>query len=200
MTNDECCGDRYLALVAAVDGIAANLSQYYSRHLVCRAGCSSCCGHNLTVFPVEAAAVREAIRQLGPEVREAIRLQALDTREREGKGAPASCPMLVDDCCAIYGSRPVICRTQGLPLLFTAEDGRSEVDFCPLNFAAGGATDDLDEGHLVQLDSLNRDLVRANLEYTHSLGLAPSAYRVSMSDIILGGTAGGRSQIGTELH
>ncbi len=96
--------------------------------------------------------------------------------------------MLVDDACAIYPSRPLICRTQGLPLLIEAEDGEQEVVFCPLNFTAPDAVDDLDEEHLVPLDAINLKLALINLQSCREKGIESEAsgQRVTMSDIILG--------------
>jgi hypothetical protein len=179
--------ERYRTLLAEVDQIATRLSTYYAPHLACRPGCSSCCQENLTVFEVEAARVSEAICALDAEMCERIRQQAVETRKHEGRGGSAACPLLVDDRCSIYESRPVICRTQGLPLLHTAEDNKPEVDFCPFNFTAPGATNDLDEEHLVPLDLLNQKLVLANMDYCRTIGLAPAASggRIPMSVIIL---------------
>ena len=61
------------------------------------------------------------------------------------------------------------------------------MDFCPLNFTAPGALDDLDEEHLVPLDRLNLKLVIANLDHCRAAGLidAASGKRQPMSDIIL---------------
>lgn len=95
--------------------------------------------------------------------------------------------MLIDDRCAIYESRPLICRTQGLPLLIEAEDGLAEVDFCPLNFTAENALDDLDEDHLVPLDDLNLKLALVNLQHCREQGISDEAsgQRVPMAEIIL---------------
>jgi Fe-S-cluster containining protein len=176
----------YQALLNEVDEMRERLSARYARHLVCRPGCSSCCRHNLTVFEAEAEAIRAALHELPPDARERISLQASEVRGREQRGEPVSCPILVDDRCAIYHSRPVICRTQGLPLLYVAEDGQQEVDFCPLNFTAPNAVDDLEEAHLVPLDALNQKLVKVNIEHCSHNALTPSAgARSSMSTIIL---------------
>ena len=93
----------------------------------------------------------------------------------------------MDDRCSIYESRPLICRTQGLPLLIESEDGEQEVDFCPLNFTEPGAIDDLDEDHLVPLDALNLRLALLNLEHCRETGLGDEASgaRAKMADIIL---------------
>jgi hypothetical protein len=95
--------------------------------------------------------------------------------------------LLVDDRCAVYESRPLICRTQGLPLLIEAEDGWQEVDFCPLNFTAPNAFDDLDDDHLAPLDALNLKLAIVNLQYCQENGVDREAIgeRQKMSEIVL---------------
>lgn len=113
--------------------------------------------------------------------------QAREVIDREAQGKPVACPLLVDDRCSIYESRPLICRTQGLPLLIEAEDGEQEVDFCPLNFADEGAVDDLDEDHLAPLDDLNLRLALVNLQHCRETGLGDEASgeRRKIADIIL---------------
>lgn len=141
------------------------LTEHYREHLVCRPGCSACCRHDLSLFPVEAAVVRAAVLALAEETRNLISRQALS--------GPCSCPFLIDDRCAIYRDRPLICRTQGLPLLIEGDYGERTVDFCPLNFASDGATDCLDESHLVPLEKLNTKLVLANLAFCRENGIEP---------------------------
>jgi len=177
----------YEQFVCSVDDLSALLSRRYQQHLACRAGCSGCCHHHLSLFPVEAAALKEAIVKLPPEQRTKIEAQARQTIEREQGGESVSCPLLVDDRCSVYASRPFICRTQGLPLLIEAEDGELEVDFCPLNFTAPAATDDLDGDYLVPLDGLNLILAQINLEFCRANGISDqeSGIRPSIADIIL---------------
>jgi uncharacterized protein len=179
--------EQYQQLVGLTDRLAARLIARYGAHLACRAGCGGCCQHHLSVFPVEAAAIGKAVETLPPETQAIIRRQAAAVREREARGGPVACPLLVDDRCAVYESRPLICRTQGLPLLIEAADGVQEVDFCPLNFTAPGAVDALDEDHLVPLDALNLRLAAVNLTYCREVGIGDEASggRVAMSDIIL---------------
>jgi Fe-S-cluster containining protein len=178
-------------LLGLVDALTATLSARYSKHLVCRAGCSGCCHHHLSVFAVEAAALRETIAELSPEVRERIAEQSRKVDERELRGEAVACPLLVDDRCAVYQSRPLICRTQGLPLLLEAEDGTQEVDFCPLNFTAPDAVNDLEENQLVPLDALNLKLAVVNIQYCQENGIerADSGRRRKMSEIILDGAS-----------
>ncbi len=179
--------DSYRQLIEQVDTLTATLSSHYAPHLVCRSGCSGCCHHHLSVFAVEAAAVQDAIDALPEPVRVRLERQAGEVLEMEMHGEAVACPMLIDDRCAIYESRPLICRTQGLPLLLEAEDGQPEVDFCPLNFTAEDAVDELDEGHLVPLDDLNLKLALVNLQHCRGQGIADEAsgQRIPMAKIIL---------------
>ena len=177
----------YREFIEHVDRLTAKLQARYSKHLVCRAGCSGCCHHHLSVFAVEAEEARAAIEVLPVPIRARVEERAREVIKREAQGAPVACPLLIDNRCSIYESRPLICRTQGLPLLIEAEDGEQEVDFCPLNFTEPGAIDDLDEDHLAPLDALNLRLALLNLEHCRETGLGDEASgeRVKMADIIL---------------
>lgn len=161
----------YVVLVADVDRITGRIAAHYRKHLVCAVGCSACCRHHLSVFEVEAAAVREAFRSLPKETRETLVLQAQEALAGTARGDSQACPLLIHQRCSIYASRPIICRTQGLPLLIERDDRIQQVDFCPLNFSAPGATNDLEEDHLVVLEEINERLVRANLRYCAETGL-----------------------------
>jgi len=177
--------DSYHALVAEVDRLSERLCRRYQRHLTCHPGCSSCCNHHLSVFPVEAAAISQALCGLAGEKRTLLLRQADMVRERESRGDAPACPLLVEDRCAVYAARPIICRTHGLPLMIESEIGELEVDFCPLNFTASGASDDLEEDHLVELERLNTRLAIANLVYLRE-SRQPQAepLRIPVADII----------------
>jgi len=135
--------------------------------------------------------VRVAVEALPEETRATVERQAREVIQREAQHQPVACPLLVESRCSVYESRPLICRTQGLPLLIQieggADEGEAEVDFCPLNFTAPGAVDDLDGDHLVPLDELNLRLALVNLQHCRDQGVADeeSMERQKMSEIIL---------------
>lgn len=115
------------AFFSAVEGRGADLR--------CGEGCSACCHAELSVSRVEADSIRNALR--ASEQREELRARAASDTQGE-------CVMLINGRCAVYAARPLVCRTQGLPLAYPAgvvpeEAVRArghgvEVTWCPLNF------------------------------------------------------------------
>jgi uncharacterized protein len=177
--------ETYERFLADVDRMVLRLEGRYRSHLTCRAGCADCCQVHVSVFPVEAARLAGAVRELPASTRTVIRRQAAEATSEANASDP--CPLLVEDRCAVYAARPVICRTQGLPLLLESGDGSPEVDFCPLNFSAPGATDDLEDAYLVDLETLNRSLAIVNLEFCARAGksLRESGIRKLIGALIL---------------
>jgi uncharacterized protein len=177
----------YEQLVAQTDALAARLSARYAAHLACRAGCSGCCQHHLSVFAVEAAHIATALTAMPEDLRLRLVKQAQQVNEQETRGEAVACPLLVDERCSIYAARPLICRTQGLPLLFEMAEGESEVDFCPLNFTTESALAELNEAQLVPLDDLNLRLALVNLQYCRAQGITDeqSGQRCTISEIVL---------------
>lgn len=99
----------------------------------CHSGCSRCCHQRFGVFEVEAHRVRAALLRLSrndPALRERVREQADDP------AVAHHCALLVDDRCAVYEERPLICRTHGLPTRVVDEHGTPSQQGCPLNFTA----------------------------------------------------------------
>lgn len=99
----------------------------------CRIGCSACCRHLVSVTPLEAFVLADAVAALSEEVRAGIEARTTEVRDRlvqtgllerlrttggeEGKrlvqayfAEQLACPMLVDDRCSVYEHRPTGCR------------------------------------------------------------------------------------------
>lgn len=133
--------------------------------LRCGPGCAACCQVQLSVSPVEAAAIRRHLRGLPEAERAAIAASAVARSPAGSAGGP--CVMLRDEgTCAIYAARPLVCRTQGLPLRYPdgvipkeavmAQGAADGITWCPLNFTASPprGADVLDAGRVDEILAL----------------------------------------------
>jgi Fe-S-cluster containining protein len=153
MANTATAIQQYQNLRRQTDGLAAELEKHHAGRMVCRKGCCQCCT-NLTVFPVEFFSIVEEMKQAG------ITKLAFD--------AAKACGYLDDKGeCFIYPYRPIICRTQGLPLAFydESQEGYS-VTFCPKNFADADPDEpDFGPNNTLNLDKLNDELFEIHLQF-----------------------------------
>lgn len=118
----------YAQLLAKVAAKVAEIAQRQADALQCRAGCHACCAPELTVTAVEAAAIAEFLQQNPPLLVDLLQLAQDDPWQ--GK----RCAFLrADGQCGIYAVRPLVCRTQGLPIVL--ENGA--LTACELNFLNG---------------------------------------------------------------
>ncbi len=149
----------YRQLVARVDELCARIEGDFREGIVCRLGCDGCCRH-LSLFPVEAAALAAALAEapaaLAAEIRERTREAAED----------GPCPLLKDGACLLYGARPLICRTHGLPLL-GRRDGERFIDYCPENFKG---MESLPASAIIDLETLNATLAAVNRLFVKESG------------------------------
>lgn len=98
-------------------------------------------------------------------------------REEQSEGP---CPLLLEDRCALYERRPLICRTHGLPV--TLEELRQEgrlFDVCPLNFNDQKPSRE----DIIDLDTLNALLFTVNALFCEENGL--SQERVLIAEALL---------------
>ncbi len=149
----------------------------------CPPGCDRCCRVSLTLFPVEAFHLREAFLRLRPAVAQRVARQAL--------AAPSPvCPFLLDGGCAVYASRPVLCRLHGYPFLrrVRGEDAVEIHGGCeclPLDampVSAGGGTRTVSAQ---DLDGINGLLAMVNDVFCKQAGLGSHgpAARIAVSAI-----------------
>jgi uncharacterized protein len=166
--------DAYDALLAKVRVFTEVVGQRRASDLACGAGCSACCEAWLTTNATEAAAIRRGLTELEPSARTRVRQRGLEqqARERSGSAAPR-CAMLEDDgTCAIYESRPLVCRTQGHALRYPvgfipasavrARTANGEVTYCPLNYTSQPP------GPEDVLDTERVDLILAVIDTRHT--------------------------------
>ena len=145
-----------------VDGFSQRLRERHGAHMRCGTGCSACCYTDITVFASEAVEILGWLDALDPgrkdELRRSWAAPAGSGLDPAGVSRPA-CAFLVQGRCAIYPVRPLICRTQGLPLLLESSiDGQKlSMDVCPLNFTQPDSLPPASQWlHLGRLNALQR--------------------------------------------
>ena len=152
----------YHQLIAALDTEIARIGEMHGATLSCGPGCASCC-LAFSVLPIEAACLREAIGALPLPSQEQLGCNLTEGDDR--------CPLLIDDLCSVYAARPVICRTQGLPLAYVDEEREAiEISACPLNFPDEYA---FAPESLLFLDDFNGRLSELNHIWCRTQGLDP---------------------------
>lgn len=166
--------DNYTRLVSRIDDLCTAIKGALGERITCSEGCSSCCTA-ITLFPVEAAALREALEQLPEPEAEAIRSHV------EAHSKDERCPLLSHHRCLLYHARPIICRTHGLPIIYT-EDDRRISDCCPLNL---GETEPVSGSSVIDLDKLNPLLVAVNALYLANNESMATTERITIPEAIL---------------
>lgn len=168
--------EQYRLFLEKVDSFATTVTTRFPEQVACRRGCDACCTH-IGVMAVEAIAISLAVAALPKGEAENLRSRARRMQREK------TCPLLEGGSCLIYGARPVICRTHGLPLL-VEENGQRRVDHCPLNFTG---VDSLPGNTVLNLETLNQTLTAINLLFLSELDDAASlpAERLSLADAVL---------------
>ncbi len=171
----------YRSLVDRVDDRCREIESAFAEEIACRKGCAGCCRH-ITVFPVEAEALSRALAALDGGSLGSVKMQARRAT------ADGPCPLLVEDACAVYDHRPIICRTHGLAVL-TREGDEPRVDFCPDNFAGRAG---LPSEAVIDLDRLNETLWAVNRVFEgERRGDRYFPERILIADIVLAMAATG---------
>lgn len=160
--------ESYQELVDEIDSQMVQLSRERLQNVLkCKAGCDDCC-MQFSVLPLEAAIIAQALQN--------SKLPVLNEHE------PGKCRLLFSGLCLVYGARPIICRTQGMPLGYVDEGaGSIEVSACLLNFPNEYP---LTQGELLMMDGFNQRLAQLNLEYCRASGIDPSQ-RIALDDLLL---------------
>jgi uncharacterized protein len=170
--------DNYRHLVTRIDALCHGIEEALAGHITCSEGCSSCCT-SITLFPVEAAALAAALNELPVEEAEAIRRHVAEHADGE------RCPLLEHHRCLLYAVRPIICRTHGLPILYT-EGQERKIDYCPLNLTE---SDTLFGSAIIDLDKLNTLLVVVNSLFLSKSDSSGLPERMTIAEALAGNPA-----------
>lgn len=166
--------DNYCQMVSRVDALCRGIKDVLSGQITCSEGCSSCCT-SITVFPVEAEALNAALQSLPDEKR----IEILE-RVTENDGGER-CPLLDDHRCLLYEARPIICRTHGLPIVYSDGD-EQKLDCCPLNLSE--CEKPLSGSAIIDLDRLNTLLVAVNALYLSHADVSGLPERLTIAEAL----------------
>ncbi|MGZ7030344.1 MAG: YkgJ family cysteine cluster protein [Thermoanaerobaculia bacterium] len=141
--------ETYKRVLERADQFFRSVSNEQPQHLQCGRGCTLCCYGLFEIGAADVAIIADGLSRLHPNRRSMIirRAQAIidetnhpnlresTRREKEAffdQTASTPCPNLAETGeCLIYDSRPLVCRTFGLPV----RDGKRYIgDICDLNF------------------------------------------------------------------
>lgn len=146
------------AVCAAADREFARSAGLHGPRILCKRGCSDCCGQVFRITEPEAARISQFVSMLPKAERERLGTAARAYLHRRAQlfgntetwdsppptGARLPCPALTaEGACGIYEARPIICRKFGVPV-FNPDKG--SVTACELNFNPG---DPIEDGQLV---------------------------------------------------
>jgi Fe-S-cluster containining protein len=147
--NRSMADDTYKRVLERADRFFADVSREQGQHLQCGRGCTFCCYGLFEIGAADVAVIADGLSRLHPKRRAMIirkaeeiieatshpDLRESSRKEKEAffnRTASTPCPNLSDAGeCMIYDSRPLVCRTFGLPI----RDGKRYIgDICDLNF------------------------------------------------------------------
>src|SRR5215471_16429049 len=159
----------YRQLVEQVDKWTAEMVRRYQAHLMCRKGCDLCCQRKFTVSAIEGYHIATLFHQLPAAVQRAVRKRK------------QSCTFLIKGACSVYESRPIICRTYGLPSLHRNQQAEGEISWCELNFTEVPNDFAFKADGIVDIDTLNVKIEGVNSLFLKESGL--SQQRIAMDEI-----------------
>ena len=146
--------DHYKALLKKIDALCATLKDYYGREIICSPGCTSCCISRISLFPVETLFIKTH----------------LDPSSINPQRDSASCIFLKEGACTVYRARPVLCRTQGFPLLYRGD--RENTDTVELSLCERNLTgiEEISFEQVIDMDAVNLSLAAVNMRFLQDEG------------------------------
>ncbi|MCX6238273.1 MAG: YkgJ family cysteine cluster protein [Bacteroidia bacterium] len=163
----------YYQLCTEIDALSELLEKQHHQHINCKKGCDLCC-MAISVFPVEFYAIKAEL-----DLKSIPELSVSQNDE--------DCRYLVGHSCAIYPSRPVICRTHGLPLLYMSLEWNDwELSCCELNFTDFDL-DDFTPENTYPMDRINSQLYQINKNFVADFedGKYSETDRIPLAELIL---------------
>ena len=119
---------RYREYLEFLDKKLARMFEAQKEFIKCKKGCAYCCREGeYPLSELEYVCIMLYYNNLEPELKEKVteNIQQLLKKSREKM---YECPFLVDNICAVYNARGIICRTFGL--ISYDEKNHKKIPFC----------------------------------------------------------------------
>jgi len=121
--------EKYKIYLEQIDSILANFFAKQEPYIFCKEGCSLCCEKGTyPLTKIEFDYMMQGLDELAPPLQEEIKNnieQLVDEKKKSGESKFFhACPFLLNNRCSIYQNRAMICRSYGLTVCYTREDGR----------------------------------------------------------------------------
>ena len=128
--------NRYNKYLEVLDVRLNHMFEKQAPFIKCKKGCTYCCKEGeYPVSELEYINLMLYYNKLTGEIKEKIN-QNIEKLIEQDRQKFYECPFLVDESCAVYPARPILCRTFGL--ISYKDDGRPKMPFCielGLNYA-----------------------------------------------------------------
>lgn len=125
--------NNYLIYLAFITAKITKFFEAQKPYIFCKKGCAKCCKN--AEFPytkIEFQYLMSGVSLLDKDIKKNILQNIRSVLEERAmfnaENFKYSCPFLIDDVCAVYNYRGIICRSFGL--LNIGTDGRVKVPFC----------------------------------------------------------------------
>jgi len=164
----------YITLLEKAGSFFSKVFRENSSKMKCSEGCSKCCVDGITLLRVE---------------RDRILSHLKNKDEMPVKSESGRCAFLSSEgCCKIYEVRPLVCRTWGIPILYSGSDpsalsekmSRSAVKSggsvvcCDLNFQEDFKKGSIGKDIIMDGDRILEMLIAVNSLYCSKLSVDPS--------------------------
>lgn len=173
----------YLALLEKADSFFSKVFNKNSSEMKCSEGCSKCCVDGITLLRVE---------------RDRILSHLKNRDEIPVKSQSGRCAFLSSEGrCKIYEVRPIVCRTWGIPILYSESDPSAlstnmnrnavasggSIVCCDLNFKEDFKKGSIGKDIIINGDRILEMLIAVNALYCSKLSVDP-AKRFPLRNII----------------
>jgi len=175
----------YFKIRNNIDLKISEILSFYKGDILCKKECSGCC-IGFSLFPVEFFAIKHEIEKNRFDLSKDLSLPAFNNTNQN-----QDCIFLKNSICAIYESRPIICRTQGLPLLYFSDKLENyTITFCEKNFTSCDEDFEFNTEYTIDLDKLNSLLYKLNKEFMKEINLENNMDKRIQISLLPSGTAG----------